>query len=175
VTGGRVSLLCPFFRCAASMQIEHSPTAPQAVAPVLRQNAIAFPSGRPGTIPVTVRLEPARYGRLKQLVRRLATTGQSLITEALDRRMAVLERARVEPLGAEEQPSLFEPARLDAPSFSRRPVQPYLPFSYPDATIATGYRASVPMHRWLQRRSHETGLSIRQVIDDALRAAGGPG
>jgi hypothetical protein len=157
------------------MQIEHSPAASHGVAPTLRQTAVARPSGRLGTIPVTVRLEPARYGRLKQLVHRLATTGQSLITEALDRRMAMLERARAEPLRPEAQSSLFEPARLDAPSFSRRPAQPHLPFSFPDATIATGYRASVPMHRWLQRRSHETGLSIRQIIEDALKVAGGPG
>ncbi|WP_314231141.1 hypothetical protein [Roseomonas mucosa] len=89
--------------------------------------------------------------------------------------MAVLERSRTEPITPDRQPNLFEHERQEGLQFSRRPAQPLLPFSYPDATIARGYRASAPMHRWLQRRSQETGMSIRQIIDNALKAAGGPG
>ncbi len=33
---------------------------------------------RPGTIGVTLRLDPPRYNRLKRLVRRLSTTSQSV-------------------------------------------------------------------------------------------------
>jgi hypothetical protein len=40
-------------------------------------------SRKPGTIPVTVRLDPTRYDRLKRLVRRFSTTGQSIIQTAL--------------------------------------------------------------------------------------------
>ncbi|USQ74717.1 hypothetical protein NF552_26105 (plasmid) [Roseomonas mucosa] len=157
------------------MQTEPSITSRHANAVSRhRETGTILSSGKPGTIPVTVRLEPARYDRLKQLVRRLATTGQSLITEALDRRMAVLERSRAEPVSQGSQSTLFEPVRQEGLNISRRPAQPLLPFSYPDATIATGYRASVPMHRWLQRQSQETGMSIRQIIDNALKAAGGP-
>ena len=157
------------------MQNEPSIASSHAVATLQPRTPAALSAGRPGTIPVTVRLEPARYRRLKQLVRRLAITVQSLITEALDRRMAVLERGRAEPVAQGRQSSLFEPVRQEGLSISRRPAQPLLPFSYPDATIATGYRASVRMHSWLQRRSQETGMSIRQIIDNALKAAGGPG
>lgn len=157
------------------MQIEPSIASSHVAGPAKTQTAVALSTGRPGTIPVTVRLAPARYRRLKQLVRRLATTGQSLITEALDRRMALLERSRTDPITPNRQSNLFEPKRQEGLRVSRRPAQPLLPFSYPDATIATGYRASVPMHRWLQRRSEETGMSIRQIINNALKAAGGPG
>lgn len=38
---------------------------------------------RSGTIPVTVRLDPPRYDRLKRLVLRLSTTGQSIIQTGL--------------------------------------------------------------------------------------------
>lgn len=50
--------------------------------------------GRLGTIPVTVRLDPPRYDRLKRLVQRLQTTGQSILQTALDRSMVTLERER---------------------------------------------------------------------------------
>jgi len=52
------------------------------------------PPGRPGTIPVTVRLDPPRYDPLKRLVQRLQTTGQSILQTALDRSMVTLERER---------------------------------------------------------------------------------
>ena len=45
----------------------------------------------------------------------------------------------------------------------------------PEPTIALTYRASVPMHRWLHRRSHETGQSIQDIIDGALKAMRGEG
>jgi hypothetical protein len=33
----------------------------------------------------------------------------------------------------------------------------------------------VPMHRWLHRRSRETGQSIQEIINSALKAARGEG
>jgi hypothetical protein len=57
------------------------------------RDAVRLP-GKPGTIPVTVRLDPPRYDRLKRLVQRLQTTGQSIIQTALDRSMVTLERDR---------------------------------------------------------------------------------
>jgi hypothetical protein len=54
------------------MQLVEDTARPQTTA-------VALPSRRNGTIPVTVRLDPARYDRLKRVVRRLSTTGQSII------------------------------------------------------------------------------------------------
>ena len=48
---------------------------PQQVQQPGRQEPL--PPRRPGTILVTVRLDPPRYDRLKRLVQRLSTTGQS--------------------------------------------------------------------------------------------------
>ena len=48
---------------------------------------------RSGTIPVTVRLDPPRYDRLKRLVLRLSTTGQSIMQTALDRVLSALAPA----------------------------------------------------------------------------------
>ena len=135
----------------------------------------AAPSRRVGTIPVTVRLDLPRYDRLKQLVRRFSTTGQSLIQAALDRRMMMLERQRSLPQqDGGPQPSLFAlpPASGDA---RRRGVQERFDFARPEPTVALTYRATVPMHRWLHRRSAETGRSIQDILSDALKAAGGPG
>ena len=126
---------------------------------------------RTGTIPVTVRLDPPRYQRLKRLVRRLSTTGQSIIQTALDRSLASLERERTQPADVAGQSSLFTAAAAaDTP---RKPRQDSFDFVRPEPTIGLTYRASVPMHRWLHRRSHETGQSIQDIIDGALKAARG--
>ena len=135
----------------------------------------ATPSRRIGTIPVTVRLDLPRYDRMKQLVRRFSTTGQSLIQAALDRRMTMLERQRsLSQQDSGTQPSLFAlpPASGDA---RRRAVQERFDFVRPEPTVALTYRATVPMHRWLHLRSAETGRSIQDILNDALKAAGGPG
>ena len=144
-----------------------------------RQDAPPVPSVTPsrqvGTIPVTVRLDLPRYDRLKQLVRRFSTTGQSLIQAALDRRMTILERQR--SLSQQEggpQPSLFAPPTVSGDA-RRRAVQQRFDFVRPEPTVALTYRATVPMHRWLHRRSAETGRSIQDILNDALKAAGGPG
>ena len=121
---------------------------------------------RPGTIPVTVRLDPPRYDRLKRLVLRLQTTGQSIIQTALDRSMVTLERERAPRIAIAGQSSLFEP---------RRPVQDSFDFVRPEPTVALTYRATVPMHRWLHRRSAETGQTIQDIITDALKEARGGG
>lgn len=141
-------------------------------APVVRPQPSPEPAGRLGTIPVTLRLDPPRYDRFKRLVHRLSTTGQSILQTALDRRMMALERQPVTLPMVAGQSSLFEPVATS--SSHRRPSQPSLPFERPEPTVATGYRASIPMHRWLQRRSHESGRTIRDLIDEALKAAGGP-
>ena len=134
----------------------------------------AMPSRRVGTIPVTVRLDPSRYDRLKQLVQRFSTTGQSLIQAALDRRMMMLERQRSlsQPDGG-TQPSLFAPP-LASGDARRSAVQERFDFVRPEPTVALTYRATMPMHRWLHRRSAETGRSIQEILNDALKAAGGP-
>ena len=132
------------------------------------------PPRRGGTIPVTVRLDPPRYDRLKRLVHRLSTTGQSISTTALDRSMVTLERERPRA-EAPGQSSLFAPAAAPASDRERRPVQDSFPFSRPEPTVALTYRASVPMHRWLHRRSHETGQTIQEIIHEALRQARGEG
>ena len=128
---------------------------------------------RPGTIPVTLRLDPPRYGRLKRLVRQLSTTGQSLLQTALDNRMIALERQPQAPREVEGQISLFVPAAT-----AREPwkpaVQESFGFARPEPTIALTYRAPVPMHRWLHQRSMETGRTIQDLMHDALKAAGGP-
>ena len=130
---------------------------------------------RSGTIPVTVRLDPPRYDRLKRLVHRLSTTGQSIIQTALDRSLPGLERERTQPVGINGQSSLFEAATTTAADSPRRPRQDSFDFVRPEPTIALTYPASVPMHRWLHRRSHETGQSIQDIIDGALKAARGEG
>ena len=129
---------------------------------------------RPGTIPVTVRLDPPRYDRLKRLVLRLQTTGQSIIQTALDRSMVTLERERAPRVEIAGQSSLFAgPAMAD--EGPRRPVQDSFAFVRPEPTVALTYRATVPMHRWLHRRSAETGQTIQDIITDALTAARGGG
>jgi hypothetical protein len=130
---------------------------------------------RSGTIPVTVRLDPPRYDRLKRLVLRLSTTGQSIIQTALDRSLASLERERAQPAEISGQSSLFTAATASAPDHPRRPRQDSFPFVRPEPTVALTYRANVPMHRWLHRRSQETGQSIQDIIDGALKAARGEG
>ena len=130
---------------------------------------------RNGTIPVTVRLDPPRYDRLKRLVLRLSTTGQNIIQTALDRSLASLERERAQPLEVSGQSSLFATSTAVTPGSPRRPRQDSFPFVWPEPTVALTYRASVPMHRWLHRRSQETGQSIQDIIDGALKAARGEG
>ena len=144
-----------------------------------RQDAPLVPSAtrprRLGTIPVTVRLDLPRYDRMKQLVRSFSTTGQSLIQAALDRRMTMLERQRsLSHQDGEIQPSLFAP--LPALGDARQhAVQQRFDFIRPEPTVALTYRATVPMHRWLHRRSAETGRSIQDILNDALKATGAPG
>ena len=116
---------------------------------------------------------PPRYDRLKRLVARLSTTGQSIIQTALDRSLSSLERTQTAPPAIPGQRSLFTPAA--EPDRPRRPRQDSFPFARPEPTIALTYRASVPMHRWLHRRSHETGQTIQDIIDNALKAARGEG
>ena len=133
-----------------------------------------LPPRRPGTIPVTVRLDPPRYDRLKRLVRRFSTTDQSIIQTALDRSMVTLERERAPRVEIPGQSNLFQSAAGGGESL-RRPRQDSFAFVRPEPTIALTYRASVPMHRWLHRRSHETGQTIQEIINDALKAARGDG
>ena len=129
---------------------------------------------KPGTIPVTVRLDPPRYDRLKRLVQRLQTTGQSIIQTALDRSMATLERERAPRIEVVGQSSLFGVGGVAGPhDRPRRPVQDSFGFVRPEPTIALTYRATVPMHRWLHRRSAETGMTIQEIITDVLKAARG--
>ena len=130
---------------------------------------------RSGTIPVTVRLDPPRYDRLKRLVLRLSTTGQNIIQTALHRSLASLERERAQPVEVSGQSSLFAASAAATPGGLRRPRQDSFPFVRPEPTVALTYRASVPMHRWLHRRSQETGQSIQDIIDGALKAARGEG
>ena len=125
---------------------------------------------RPGTIPVTVRLDPPRYDRLKRLVLRLQTTGQSIIQTALDRSMVTLERERAPRIAIAGQSSLFAGPDIVGED-ARRPTQDSFDFVRPEPTVALTYRASVPMHRWLHRRSAETGQTIQDIITDALKAA----
>ena len=137
-----------------------------------RRQEQSLPPRRPGTIPVTVRLDPPRYDRLKRLVQRFSTTGQSIIQTALDRSMVTLERERVPQAEIPGQSSLFQPATEVGKALSR-PRQDSFAFVRLEPTIALTYRASVPMHRWLHRRSHETGQTIQDIITDALKAARG--
>lgn len=138
--------------------------------PALRRSE-PLPPRKTGTIPVTVRLDPNRYDRLRTLVRRLSTTGQHIIQTALDRSMVTLERERLPKAGIEGQSSFLPPpAAAEEP---RRPVQDSFPFVRPEPTISLTYRASVPMHRWLHRRSAQTGQTIQEIINDALKVARG--
>ena len=130
---------------------------------------------RSGTIPVTVRLDPSRYQRLKRLVHRLSTTGQSIMQTALDRSLPGLERERTQPVEVAGQSSLFAGATVTVADTPRRPRQDSFDFVRPEPTIGMTYRANVPMHRWLHRRTYETGQSIQDIIDGALKAVRGEG
>ena len=153
------------------MQISENAALQQVQQPSRQE---LLPPRRPGTIPVTVRLDPPRYDRLKRLVRRLSTTGQSIIQAALDRSMVTLERERMPRVEVPGQSSLFQTTAAGAES-PRKPRQDSFAFVRPEPTVALTYRASVPMHRWLHRRSHETGQTIQEIINDALKAARGDG
>ena len=152
------------------MQIVQDADRPQTE----RQTPVEPPlPRRSGTIPVTVRLDPPRYDRLKRLVLRLSTTGQSIIQTALDRSLPSLERERTPQAGIPGQSSFFAPPHSgESP---RRAKQESFAFVRPEPTIALTYRATVPMHRWLHRRSHETGQTIQEIINDALKVARGEG
>ncbi|MGI4941084.1 MAG: hypothetical protein ACRYHQ_11095 [Janthinobacterium lividum] len=152
------------------MQVQHTKDDPKAGQPMA---AAPLLPRRSGTIPVTVRLDPSRYDRLKRLVLRLSTTGQSIMQAALDRSLPSLERERVEPGVVPGQSSLFTTAAAGTATLEkpRRPRQDSFAFVRPEPTVALTYRASVPMHRWLHRRSQETGQSIQDIIDGALKAA----
>lgn len=152
------------------MQISENTDRPQ---PSPKASLTTLPVRRSGTIPVTVRLDPPRYDRLKRLVLRLSTTGQSIIQTALDRSLPGLERERTTSAETAGQSSLFTSAKTE--KSPRRPKQESFPFVRPEPTIALTYRASVPMHRWLHRRSHETGQTIQEIIEGSLRAIRGEG
>jgi len=148
------------------MQVSHStPDQPRAEPLIPR---------KPGTIPVTLRLDPSRYDRLKRLVRYLSITNQSLLQSALDNRMVSLERQAQAPRQVEGQISLFATAPTVREEW-KPAVQDSFGFARPEPTIALTYRAPVPMHRWLHQRSMETGRTIQDIMHDALKAAGGPG
>ncbi|MGI4802286.1 MAG: hypothetical protein ACRYG8_51275 [Janthinobacterium lividum] len=150
------------------MQVVEDAHRPAATSRASSEPAV---TRRNGTIPVTVRLDPPRYDRLKRVVAQLSTTGQSIIQTALDRSLTVLERQRTDQPAVTGQSSLFGSAPVaDMP---RRPRQDSFAFVRPEPTVALTYRASVPMHRWLHRRSHETGQTIQDIIDSALKAARG--
>lgn len=136
------------------------------------QSDVRLP-GKLGTIPVTVRLDPPRYDRLKRLVLRYTTTGQHIIQTALDRSMVTLERERMPRAEIAGQSMLFEPAVDSQASVARKPRQDSFAFVRPEPTVALTYRATVPMHRWLHRQSVETGQTIQEIINDALKAARG--
>lgn len=127
------------------------------------------PHRKPGTIPVTVRLDPFRYDRLKRLVRRFSTTGQNIIQTALDRSMVSLERERAARPETVGQSSFFEAAVVGESLM--KPTQDSFPFVRPEPTVALTYRASVPMHRWLHQRASDTGMTIQEIISDALKVA----
>ncbi|NPD70230.1 hypothetical protein HN018_03750 [Lichenicola cladoniae] len=130
---------------------------------------------KPGTIPVTVRLDSFRHDRLKRLVRRFSTTGQNIIQTALDRSMVSMERDRERASQAEVagQSLLFAPALDTEASIVRKPKQDSFAFIRPEPTVALTYRATVPMHRWLHRRSAETGMTIQEIMTEALKMAKG--
>jgi hypothetical protein len=154
------------------MQLHHADPDPKTGQPIA---AAPLPRRRSGTIPVTVRLDPSRYDRLKRLVLRLSTTGQSIMQTALDRSLPGLERERAKPAEVSGQSSLFATAGAAAADVPRPPKQESFAFIRPEPTVALTYRASVPMHRWLHRRSRETGQSIQEIINSALKAARGEG
>ncbi|MGI4799760.1 MAG: hypothetical protein ACRYG8_38115 [Janthinobacterium lividum] len=142
---------------------EHPVPAPRRSEPL--------PPRKTGTIPVTVRLDPNRYDRLRTLVRRLSTTGQHIIQTALDRSMVTLERERLPKAEIEGQSSFF--AASVATDSPQKAVQDSFPFVRPEPTVSLTYRASVPMHRWLHRRSAQTGQTIQEIINDALKTVRG--
>lgn len=154
------------------MQVSDSPAPSPSVTPTPDAPRL---HRKPGTIPVTVRLDPFRYDRLKRLVRRFSTTGQNIIQTALDRSMVSLERERERASQAEisGQSLLFAPAIDIEASIVRKPKQDSFAFVRPEPTVALTYRATVPMHRWLHRWSAETGMTIQEIINDALKAAKG--
>ncbi|MGI4745503.1 MAG: hypothetical protein ACRYFY_05590 [Janthinobacterium lividum] len=101
--------------------------------PIQRRSEL-LPPRKTGTIPVTVRLDPNRYDRLRMLVRRLSTTGQYIIQTALDRSMVTLERERLPKIETVGQSSLFAPPAMgEAP---RKPVQDSFPFVRPEPTVS---------------------------------------
>ena len=81
------------------------------------------------------------------------------------------ERERARPIEIAGQATLFAPAVDTEASIARKPKQDTFPFVRPEPTVALTYRASVPMHRWLHRRSAETGMTIQEIINDALKTA----
>ncbi|NPD69853.1 hypothetical protein HN018_22175 (plasmid) [Lichenicola cladoniae] len=154
------------------MQVSDSTVLSPSVTPV---SDAPRSHRKPGTIPVTVRLDPFRYDRLKRLVRRFSTTGQNIIQTALDRSMVSLERERERASQAEiaGQSLLFAPALDAEASIARKPKQDSFAFIRPEPTVALTYRATVPMHRWLHRQSAETGMTIQEIITDALKMSKG--
>ena len=130
-----------------------------------------LPPRKAGTIPVTVRLDPHRYDRLKTLVRRLSTTGQNIIQTALDRSMVTLERERLPKIESVGQSSFLAP--ITPSENPRKLVQDSFPFARPEPTVSLTYRASVPMHGWLHRRAAQTGQTIQEIINNALKVAQG--
>ena len=154
------------------MQVSDSTERSASVIPV--QDA-PRPHYKPGTIPVTVRLDPFRYDRLKRLVRRFSTTGQNIIQTALDRSMVSLERERERASQAEiaGQSLLFVPAIDIEGSIACKPRQDSFAFVRPEPTVALTYRATVPMHRWLHPQSAETGMTIQEIINGALKMSKG--
>ena len=89
--------------------------------------------------------------------------------------MVTLERERERTLRIEieGQSTLFAPAIDTEASIVRKPRQDSFAFVRPEPTVALIYRALVPMHRWLHRRAHETGQTIQEIINDALKTAKG--
>lgn len=93
---------------------------------------------------------------------------------ALDRSTVTLERERAPRIAIAGRSSLFA-GPVIAGEEPRRPVQDSFDFVRPEPTVALTYPATVPMHRWLHRRSAETGQTIQDIITDALREARGGG
>ncbi|NPD66760.1 hypothetical protein HN018_25680 (plasmid) [Lichenicola cladoniae] len=96
-------------------------------------------------------------------MQRLQTTGQSMLQTDLECSMVTLEGQRAPRVEVAGQSSLFGG---DGPAGTedrlRRPVQESFGFVRPEPTIALTSRATVPMHRWLQRRSAEPARPSRR-------------
>ena len=104
-------------------------------------------------------------------MQRLQTTGLSIIQTALDRSMVTLERERAPRVDVAGQSSLFGGPLVAAGNLRRAPAQESFGFVRPEPTVALTYRATVPVHRRLHRRSAETGQTIQEIITNALKAA----